>query len=155
MISILPGTIRDYCYISANLRVSDREEIICQLPEDADMRQLGILSYEGADPHWRFTAFHKNLPAAAYGFQWLNAATLLAWAWGTDDFIRCAPAMGRHILALKSDAKAAGVRRVEARALSSHAKSARWLGKMGARPATKLQQFGRGGECFTLYEWLL
>lgn len=155
MITIRPGTVRDYCYIAANMRSADRAEIFCQLPNDVNERDVGLLSYEGAMPDWRFSAWNKNSPAAAFGFQWLNAATLLAWAWGTDGFPRCAPAIGRHILALKDEAAEAGVRRIEARALTSHHVAGRWMVRLGANPACELKQFGRNGESFTLYEWLL
>ena len=155
MITIRPGTVRDYCYIAANLRAHDRDEIFCQLPEGTTSREVGVLSYEGTIPEWRFTAFMKDAPVAAFGFQWLNAVTLAAWAWGTDSFKRCAPCMGRHILSLKPDAREKGVRRIEARALKSHKTAARWMVKLGAQPSAELKNFGRGGETFVLFEWLL
>ncbi|PLX36651.1 MAG: hypothetical protein C0605_08020 [Hyphomicrobiales bacterium] len=155
MITIRPATVRDYCYIAANLRASDREEIFCQLPDDVDARAVGQLSYEGSVPEWRFAAWYRKRPAAAFGFQWLNAVTLLAWAWGNRDFNRCAPRIGRHILGLKDEAAARGVRRIEARALSTHHRAAGWMCKLGAVPVAELKNHGRNGESFTLFEWLL
>jgi len=155
MIEIKQGNVRDYCFIAANMRKADRQEIFCQLPEGTESRIVGVYSHDTSEPRWRFAAFYNGQPVMAYGFQWLNAATLLAWAWGTNDTRRCIPKVGRHILSLREEAIEAGARRIEARSLKTHKTAARWLQKMGASPIADLRQFGRNGETFVLWEWLL
>jgi hypothetical protein len=78
-----------------------------------------------------------------------------AWAWGTDKFKRCVPAMTRFARGHWPAALInGGVTRVEIRSLKGHDLAHKWLTGIRARRECELTSYGVNGETFELWAFL-
>jgi RimJ/RimL family protein N-acetyltransferase len=147
--------VRDASFVAANMRRQDFREISC-LWEAWDTRALGICAVETAVPGMVWSAWYEGQPAAAFGFSRASAfdpAHWQAWAFGTDRFTRCVPAITRHILDLTASI-ARDCRRLQAITHEGHASAHRWIEALGAGREGRLRSYGRGGEDFYVYAWV-
>ncbi|MBW8640488.1 hypothetical protein K1W69_25070 [Hoeflea sp. WL0058] len=151
-VAIVPATLRDVSYIVANLRPDDRSEIRCQVPPDA---KPAAIAASGLAAGEAFVVLRGGQPSGAFGFAPISEGVLSAWAYGACGFERCIPAVTRFVFRELVDAwNAGGIRRIEARSIDSHTAAHRWLEATGARRRCALEQWGRNGERFLLYEWV-
>lgn len=157
MIEIIPGTLRDITYVAANMRAEDRREIFATaLLENAT--QVGCLSH-ATSPGWSWVALVDGNPEAAFGLGQgspIQPHIRHAWAYGTNKFRRCIPAMTRFMKEhwpawLKED----GVTRVECRSIHDHDIAHRWLIAGGATHEGTLRRYGVNGEDFDLFAFIL
>lgn len=149
-VAILPGTQRDLTYIAANMRDADWAEISCQLGPGAVRLQAALVAVQlGA-----WVATYDGQPAACFGFTPRNAVVLEAWAWGTERMARTVPAITRFVRdELAPGWIEAGVRRLEARSLDSHAEAHRWMTGTGAAAECIVPEYGCNGETFVQFAW--
>ena len=157
MIEIIPGTLRDICYIAANLREDDRREIMATA-QMASPTVAAVLSYEGSfGTSW--VALYDGVPSAAFGFtspRPLQPHIAGIWAFGTKRFKRCVPAMTRLCLnEWPIMARTLEIRRMEVRSLASHDIAHRWLSAIGARREGLMRGYGINGEDFELWAFLI
>lgn len=146
---IRPGTARDMTWIAANLRPMDLMEIAEVEPSKTPTElAMTMVMAPGAFP---WVAHLDGAPCVAFGTVELHPGVAAGWAWGTRDFVRCVPAITRFMAAQMGPALiAAGVRRVEVRAMNGHDLGRWWLRRLGLRAETTLKRFGRTRD-FTLW----
>jgi len=154
-IAVVPATLRDIAFVTANLRPEDRREIRSSA-DLASTVEAAVIAYE-TSKNWCWTAMRAGQPIAAFGVAETSPLTphiRTAWAFGTRHFRRAVPAVGRFACEHWPDRlKAAGVRRLEARSLAGHDIAHRWLCGLGARLEGEMAQYGTGGETFLLWAW--
>lgn len=154
MIEIHEACIRDVTYVSANMRPQDARELYCQLPEGTNSTELAYLALNGA---WcAYTAFLNGKPAGVFGMTAANYAETVysAWAFGTKNFRRVTPRIGRYCLQVVAPRLVvAGARRVEVRSIHDHDLAHKWLTGLGAARECDLVDYGRNGERFTLWSF--
>ena len=154
---IRPGNPRDLCWIAANLRAEDRREIFASaLLESAT--EAAMLSWYSSGPEWCWTVWLEDQPQAAFGISYagpMQPHLRSAWAWGTERFKRCAPAITRFCKAeWPQRLIAEGVTRVEIRSLKGHDIASRWLAALPARLEGEMTNYGVKGETFELWAFL-
>jgi hypothetical protein len=146
------ATLRDVSYIAANLRSEDHAEIACQVPQGTKPEAIARSSLAAGEAR---VVFRNGLPCGAFGFVPVSDGVLSAWAYGMRGFERCIPAVTRHVYReFVSQWMQGNIRRIEARTIESHDSAHRWLEKAGAVRCCTLEQWGRNGERFYLYEWV-
>jgi RimJ/RimL family protein N-acetyltransferase len=147
--------VRDACFIAANLRAADLQEIAPQW-QAFDARTLGLCAVQYSIPGFAWSIRDgEGQPVAAYGFSQatpFDPEHWQAWAFGTDQFRRAVPLMTRHLLSV-ADVIRERCRRCQVITLVGHDLSHRWLRKLGARREGLLQSYGRNGEAFEVYAW--
>lgn len=149
---IIPGTLRDYSFIAANMRKPDRREFMCQVPPDTTNLDLAMWSLAGLEA---WTVTYQGQPVAALGAHALTPAgnVLSLWLWGSRNLFRVAEECERFVIDECADRWIAeGVTRIEARAMNGHIRAHKWLKRMGF-DADPLDDWGRDGENFTLFSW--
>jgi hypothetical protein len=155
-VDIRDGTLRDICFVAANLRDQDRREIFATAVLESGS-QAGAVSYL-TSPNFCWTVWIDQQPVAAFG---VSAASpyqphiRYAWAYGTNKFKRAAPAITRFCL--KEWPKrliAEGATRVEIRSLADHDLAHKWLKSIRAHHEADMPNFGVNGETFQLWAWL-
>lgn len=153
-VEIRAGTCRDLCFVAANLRKEDREELSASALLDS-MTEAAMLSWHLSGPDWCWTAWIDDQPHAAFGISVMGPMQphlRSAWAWGTDRFRRCVPAITRFCLASwPRMLLSAGVTRVEIRSLQGHDLAHRWLTGVRARREGEMRHYGVNGETFELW----
>ena len=154
-VAVVPATLRDLAYVTANLRPEDRREIRASA-DLASTVEAALIAYE-TSRDWCWTAQIAGQPVAAFGAAETSVLTphiRTAWAFGTRRFRRAVPAIGRFALAEWPDRLAGErVRRLEVRSLAGHDIAHRWLAGLGARLEGELVRYGTGGEDFQLWSW--
>lgn len=154
---IRPGTLRDVCFVAANLRDEDKREVFATARLESGT-EAGFLSFLSS-PDWCWTAWLDGQPVAAFGVGMGNPVhqphIRHAWAYGTSRFKRVTPAITRFCLKhwpkrLISE----GVTRVEIRSIAGHDLAHKWLTGLRARHEACLTGYGVNGETFTLWAWL-
>jgi hypothetical protein len=154
-VAIVPATLRDIAYVTANLRQEDRREIRASA-DLASTVEAAVVAFE-TSTDWCWTAQIDGQPVAAFGTAATSPLTphiRAAWAFGTKRLRRAVPAIGRMALAEWPRRLAGeGVRRLEVRSLSDHDIAHRWLASLGARLEGTLERYGTGGEDFQLWSW--
>ncbi len=152
---IMPATLRDIAFVTANLRPEDRREIKASA-DLASTVEAAVIAYE-TSKDWSWTVQLSGQPVAAFGVAVTSPLTphiRAAWAFGTRRFRRAVPAISRFASVEWPDRLAAeNVRRLEVRSLAGHDIAHRWLAALGARPEGDLVAFGTGGETFRLWAW--
>ncbi len=147
--------MRDASFIAANMRSEDFREIAC-LWQDWDTRALGVCAVETAVPGMVWSVWYDGQPAAAFGFSRASAFDpdfWQAWAFGTDKFLRCVPAMTRYLLQIRPDVETC-CRRLQAISLKDHDIAHGWIEALGAKKEGVLRCYGRSGEDFFIYAWV-
>lgn len=155
-VEIRPGTCRDLCFIAANLRDEDRREIFASAVLES-ATEAAMLSWYSSGPDWCWTAWLDNQPQAAFGISAVShfqRHMRSAWAWGTDRFKRCVPAITRQAQKCPALLLAEGVTRVEVRSLQGHDLAHKWLSGLGARKECDLPEYGVNGETFELWAFI-
>ncbi len=151
-VAIVPATLRDVSYVVANLRPDDKREIDCQVPPGVKPAAIAESSLAAGDA---FVVLRHRQPCGAFGFAPISEGVLSAWAYGASGFERCIPALTRFVFGeLVSVWTSLNIRRIEARSIESHTSAHRWLEATGAVRLCALDQWGRNGERFLLYEWV-
>jgi hypothetical protein len=154
-VAIMPGTLRDIAYVTANLRPEDRGEIRASADLTSTV-EAALIAFE-TSKGWCWTVKIAGQPVAAFGAAETSQLTphiRTAWAFGTRRFRRTVPAISRFARAEWPDRLAGeGVRRLEARSLAGHDIAHRWLAALGARLEGRLERYGTGGEDFMLWSW--
>lgn len=149
-VEIAPACDRDLTFIASNLRPEDADEVFCQLPDGATWFHLAYVASQTAS----WVARVDGQPVCAFGFQPRSVTTLEAWAWGTRGMWRAIPAITRFVatdllLGWLED----GVRRLEARSISTHVSAHRWMEATGAVREAVLPDAGKNGETFIQFVW--
>ncbi len=156
-VEIRPGTLRDLCFIAANIRDQDRREIEATALVSS-MTEAAFLSWHTSGPEWSWTVWLGDQPHGAFGVSYISPMQphlRSAWAWGTNRFKRCVPAITRFCLAeWPARLIGEGVTRVEIRSLKDHDIAHRWLKGMGARHEGLMTGYGTQGEDFELWALL-
>ena len=163
-VEIGPANVRDLTFILGNLRKSDAEEIRAQMPDDMPFEALTAMCVQ---PGFSWVAYHNRMPGdgvpgngvpvMAFGFMPLTMAgnVLQAWAFGTRRAAVALRPIARFAMReLVPEWRAAGVTRIEARSIVGHVSAHKWLRSLGCA-ADPLPGFGRGGQPFVLFSWLL
>lgn len=149
-VAIQPATLRDACFIAANMRQADRREIEAVFQFDQPAQIAAALLHVSGD--LAFTASIKGQPVACFGVALTFPHCGTAWAYGTDRLPRVAPAITRYCLTtLGPELRHRGVHRVEIRSIVDHDISHRWLESMGAVREGVAQCYGRNREPFVQY----
>lgn len=154
---IRAGTLRDICFVAANMRDQDRREVFATAILDS-ATEAGVISYS-TSPEWCWTAWLDGQPQGAFGVSIGNPVyqphIRHAWAYGTERFKRVAPAITRFCVEhWPKRLIADGVTRVEVRSIADHDLAHRWLAGLRARHEACLTGYGVNGEDFHLYAWL-
>lgn len=156
-VSIVPGVLRDLCFVAANLRDEDRREIFATALL-ASATEAALLSWHSSGPDWSWTVWLDDQPHAAFGVSYgspLQPHIRSAWAWGSNKFKRCAPAITRFCKReWPSRLIAEGVTRVEIRSIKDHDLAHRWLAALPARKEAEMPNYGVNGETFELWAFL-
>lgn len=152
-VAIVPATLRDACYVAANMRAADRAEIGAVVSMDEPAAVAAALVASSGDLAW--TAHLEGQPVAAFGASIMLPHVASGWAFGTDRLRRAVPAITRHGLEqLKPTLVARGFVRFEIRTAADHDLSHRWIEAMGGRLETpEPYAYGRNGELFVTYGW--
>lgn len=152
-VDIVRATVRDACFVAANMREADRREIGAVV--SMDQPALVALALLDASGDMAFVARRRGQPIAAFGVSPVFPHIWTGWAYGTEWMPRAVPAMTDHIMGVITPAMVdRDVRRVEVRTMADHDISHRWLASMGARLETpEPYVFGRHGERFVTYGW--
>ncbi len=147
--------LRDASFIAANMRDQDLREIAC-LWKEWDTRALAACALQTAVPGMVWSLWYDGQPAAAYGFSRASAFDpdhWQAWAFGTDRFRRCVPAITRHLLDIRQIVER-DCRRLQVITLENHDIAHGWIEALGATREGRLRAYGRGGEDFYVYAWV-
>ncbi|NKE77546.1 hypothetical protein [Ochrobactrum sp. MC-1LL] len=155
-VEIRDGTLRDICFVAANLRDQDRREILATALLESGS-QAGAMSFL-TSPGFCWTAWIDGQPVAAFGVSQgspYQPHIRYGWLYGRDQTRRCIPAITRFCLTewpkrLISE----GVTRVEVRSLDGHDLADKWLRSCRAHHEAKMKNYGINGEDFNLYAWL-
>jgi len=155
-VEIRDGTLRDICFVAANLREQDRREIFATALLESGS-QAGAMSFL-TSPGFCWTAWIDGQPVAAFGVSqggMFQPHMRFAWAYGTERFKRAAPAITRFcIQEWPRRLIAEGVTRVEIRSIADHDLAHKWLASIRARKEATMPNYGVGGETFELWAWL-
>lgn len=156
-VEIRPGTPRDLCFVASNMREWDRREVSATAVLES-MTEAAMLSWHVSGPDWCWTAWLDGQPHAAFGVSvgsHYQPHIRGAWAWGTDRFRRCVPAITRFCVNDWPDRLIGeGVWRVEIRSMKGHDIAHRWLSGLRARREGEMTNYGVHGETFELWAWL-
>jgi hypothetical protein len=151
-VAIIEATLRDVTFIAANMRQCDRDEVYCQLPAGTSSTELAAYAMQ-AGAH---VAAVDGQPVAAFGAVPRSVCVMDAWLWGTDKTQRVIPAVTRYFArVLMPQWLEQGVRRLEARSISTHTLAHRWMTSTGAVLECALPDCGRDGEGFLQFAWTL
>ena len=147
MIEIIAGNHRDISDVVNNLRAIDHQEIYCQMDEGgSDMLVVMALELNS------WVCRLDGQAVAVFSFSPINCSSVAVNLFGTDKITRAIPAITRFIFVrMIPDALSCGVRRFEARSITTHAQAHRWLEACGAVNDGLLPEFGKHGEDFYLY----
>ena len=148
-----PSNERDVGFIGANMREWDRREILCQCPEGFSGSQAALACHFASFEDMRWIVYLGDEPEAAFGLVPITAVVAAAWAFGTKRLVRCIPAITRHALTLPEALIKKGYRRVEVRSLLGHDLADLWLSAIGGTVRATLEDHGRDGETFILWQW--
>ena len=150
------ATYDDLKYIACNMRAADATEIFCCRWDD-DPKSLAHEIFCMGTFYPVFLAFADDDgdPIAFLGVSALTPTLGLAHMFATDDFNLIWRDMVKHVLRYVVPALIEfGFHRVEARAQESYDQSRRLLEALGFEYECDLSDYGKGGECFTLYAYL-
>lgn len=155
-VEIREATLRDCCFIGANLREHDRREVFATARLESGT-QAGAMSFL-TSPGFCWTAWLDNQPVAAFGISQGNPQyqphLRYGWAFGTERFKRAAPAITRFcIREWPRRLIAEGVTRVEIRSIADHDIAHRWLAGIRAHHEADMPNYGVNGETFQLWSW--
>lgn len=150
-------TLAGLQHIFCNLRARDRVEMDALMFEAGDLERANRWLLM-----WLHGAFIGELvladdgePVAIYILTWISPGTLVAGLVATDRWPEVVKPFNRYTReTILTQAKKAGVRRIEARVWEGHADAVRMLEFIGARAEGRLQGLGRNGESFIQYAWL-
>jgi len=153
---IREGTLRDICFVAANMREEDRREGFATAVLSS-ATEAGVISYH-TSPGWCWTAWLDGQPQGAFGIALGNPVyqphIRHAWAYGTARFKRVAPAITRFCVEnWPKRLIAEGVTRVEIRSIADHDIAHRWLSGLRAHRECEMPKYGVNGETFTLWSW--
>lgn len=137
-------------FIVERLREADREEL------DATAWELGdaLVQRLQAITAFQYVAYAKGAPAAIFGAWPLWPTVWSVYAMGTDNF----PALGmtkfirRRMVPVLLDM---GARRAECASIAGHHTAHRWLEALGAERECTMLGYGKRGEAFHRYVWLV
>ncbi len=150
---IIPGSLRDYSFIAANMRAEDWAEISAQVPPDTTPLDVALWCLSGRET---YTAISNHQPAAAFGVHNMTPAgnVLSLWLWAIKVTPRVAFEVSKYIRENCADrwVNDEGVTRLECRSIDAHYSAHRWLRSLGASEQA-LPEWGRSGEAFTLFSW--
>ncbi len=143
----LPG---DLSYITHRLRASDRDEIFATMPADPDL--LAALAWHSVS----WVGVLNGAPVAALGIKEMWAGVWQVWMFGTDDFkkvgkrlVHRAQREGWPLLRGQS------VRRLQCMSSALHVEAHEFIERMGGRREATLRSYGKNGEDFHIYTWLV
>lgn len=150
---IRAATLRDTCFVAANMRDEDRREALATL-NVRSMTEIGVLCFLGS-PDTAWNVWVDAAPVASFGYSMrgdMQPHLCSAWAWGTSSFKRAVPAITRFCLAnWPSMMASAGLTRAEIRSLAGHDIAHSWLASLGARREGLMHGYGINGEDFELW----
>jgi hypothetical protein len=150
-VSIDRATVRDACYIAANMRDADWYEMRAVL---GDVPRSSIaLDLVGSSADLAFVAYLRGQPVCCFGASRMFRHVYSGWSFGTDRMPRAIPAVTYFMVeALGPTLIESGVTRVEVRTAADHDISHDWLSAMGAVCETpEPYPYGIDGELFVTY----
>lgn len=131
------------------MRPSDYEEVEAQV-DDFDPALIAAWALRDQ----AYCVEIDGNPEAGFGAGLMRSGYFVAWSWGSRRMWRCVPHITRFVRdVMVPTIYEAGGWRVEARALASNEQACRWLERMGAERQGLLENFGKNGEDFILYQW--
>jgi len=99
-------------------------------------------------------AKHNGLPAAVVGVSPIWPGVWEAWAFGTDDWQKCAVSVTRYALGvLRPFILSRGAHRMHCASRIDHTEAHRWLQVLGAKPESILSGYGRDGSDYIMFAW--
>lgn len=150
---VTPVSLPALEYICLNMREVDRAEVFGMRGHDDPLllaREVLITATHGKSA----IACHAGLPAAVIGVTPSWPGVWVAWAFGTDDWSRCALDLTRYALrVLKPHILACGAHRMQCQSRFDHAEAHRWLELLGAKAESTLSGYGRDGSDYVMFAW--
>lgn len=155
-IEIKQGTRLTATWVAAHARQKDRDELLACVGS-GNITVPAVLCSDSTPPEMHWCAYLDGEPVAAMGVAHHPVVTPTignVWLFATDKVRRVVPAVSRHfVLNAPRLARERGIKRLEIRASSDHDIAARWIERLGARHVAELEDFGKNGETFHMYEW--
>jgi hypothetical protein len=150
---ILPASFEDALSVASKMRAADRRELgATQWSDDFD-EFIAHATVGCAPTAW---CAHRLCPIGIVGAAPKHPNTWQVFMYATDDFPLVGLCMTRFIVrAMIPALVAAGARRAECYSIEGHTEAHRWLELLGATREATLREYGRGGEDFHVYRWLL
>lgn len=144
-------TFENVLAVAANMRVDDAREIYAtRFTDDPSAVACDVM----ACPGFAWTVYVDGVPTAAIGGRPMHPGVWTVWMFATDDFGRCGLSMTKFARRVMMPALIERrAHRVQCLSIDGHETAHRWLEMLGAKPAHRLQGFGRNREDFVLYEW--
>ena len=140
-------------YICLNMRAADQAEVYGMRGHDDPFilaREVLITATYGKAA----IASHQGRPAGVLGVSPMWPGVWSAWAFGTDDWPRCAVELTRYARnVLKPFILACGAHRMQCHSRFDHLDAHRWLKTLGAKHEATLGGFGRDGAAYHLFAW--
>ena len=139
--------------VARHMRARDREEIFCQLADGTTPGEVANAMHQYSRRH-RYVGTVDGVPVAAWGAYETQICVWSAWAFGTRRMNAYLREITDHILTnIRDDLVASTAQRVEIRALTKHARTAKWLASMGCIHEGDMLCYGKNGETFSLWAW--
>lgn len=153
-VKIISLSLRDCCYVAANIRQEDWDECRCQL-DDENKFALANVCYFGTSEHLMWCAYLDNQPVTVFGIAKTGPTLGQVWLFSTRRVRRVFPTLLRFMdTEVRNAAIKDGLRRIEIRALETHEFVKKgWMNSIGAIDVMPLPQYGKNGEDFRLYAW--
>lgn len=148
-----PITLSAVEYIALHMREADKAEVYGMRAHDSPF----ILAKEvilAATYGKAGIAEHNGVPVAVVGVSPSWPGVWDAWAFGTDDWHRCAVSITRYALnVLRPHILERGAHRMHCASRIDHTDAHRWLSVLGAKPESVLRNYGRDGSDYVMFAW--
>jgi hypothetical protein len=155
--TIRNATVRDACFVAANMRPQDWREISALIGDVPRRDAACWMLASSRRPSGRTYAWQveeDGQPIACFGFSYVYEHVASAWSYGTNRMCRAiVPITGWSQVYLPMLFEVERQQRVEVRTIVDHDISHRWLNRVGAKEECFLPSYGRNGEPFVLYAW--
>lgn len=147
----IPLTYENALDVARNMRDADKREIYAtrwtESPEDLASDCLRLPDFA-----WTFHLGEK--PVCAMGAFPSHPGCWSVWMFATNEFRKISIYVTKFALRVMMPAlMQAGARRAHCLSIEGHHDAHRWLLLLGAKPESRLHEFGRNGEDFHFFVW--
>lgn len=159
---IVPASLRDLSYITANMRPEDAREVL-PLEASEDPRMIAQRFLASSQSSWviRETVPNYVIPIAAWGAVQSHPKNWNVWMIATPAFCGVALDVTRHIKdTVIPNLYHTGANRVEAVSIADNHLAHRWLTHLGAviehgdsESGGIIEHYGKNGESFLRFVW--